>query len=469
MTGVKGTASEILDVVIIGAGQASNPLLWDLAKSGRRVALAERKHLGGSCVNYGCTPTKAVIASARVAHLARRAAEFGIAIPSVSVDFPAVLEGARAIAQESRDGLMHDFQGCTNPSLLFGHARFIGRDEQGFFRVGVGEDRMLTARQVVLDTGTRSQIPEIEGLDTIPYLNAENWIEQTTLPEHLILLGGGYIGLEMSQFYRRMGSKVTLLDRSPRLIAKEDPEVAAELQQILEDEGIAFHLKTEIEKVTASPKGVTVTYRSGNRTERVSGSHLFVAVGRKPNTDALGLETIGLSLPEDGFIPVDERLATTVPGVWAVGDIRGGPMFTHTSWDDYRILKSQLLEDGTRIARRNVPSVIFTDPALGRIGLTETEARKADRPIKVGRFEVCHNGHMRTFRARQGLIKVVVDAETERLLGATLFCDEAGELLHIYEMLMNADAPYSVLRDAVIAHPTRAEAVQSALEAVEGG
>jgi pyruvate/2-oxoglutarate dehydrogenase complex dihydrolipoamide dehydrogenase (E3) component len=466
--GASGSASppDILDMLVIGGGQAAVPLVFDMAKAGWRVALAERKYLGGSCVNFGCTPTKAVIASARLAHQARRASEFGLRIPTITVDFPAVLAAARAVVRESRDGLEEDFENAGgNPTLLRGHARFTGRDDLGF-HVRIGDGPTVTARQVVLNTGTRALIPEIPGLAGVPFLTADNWLDHADLPEHLILLGGGYIGLEMGQFYRRMGSRVTVVERGPRLMEREDPEVAEALRNYLEEEGVAFLFEAEVAQVEGQGEGVSLTARQQDTTQTVYGSHLMVATGRKPNTDDLGLGTIGLKPVVHGFLPVDERLATPVAGVWAAGDVRGGPLFTHTSWDDYRILMSHLTGDGSRTTHRNVPYAVFTDPELARIGQSVTEARRTHGRIKIGRFEMCHNGHAREFRATKGFIQVVADAETDRVLGVTALCEAASELVHLYEMLMNADAPYSVLRDAVITHPTLSEGAQSAAEAV---
>jgi Pyruvate/2-oxoglutarate dehydrogenase complex, dihydrolipoamide dehydrogenase (E3) component, and related enzymes len=461
------------DIVVIGAGQAAMPLCFALAEKGKRVALVERKHLGGSCANFGCTPSKAVIASARVAHLARRGSEYGLKIPTVTVDFSAVLEGARAIARESRDGLQEDLAAVENPTLLRGHARLEGRDSDGAFRVrirgGMDAGALVTAREVVLDTGTTSRIPPLEGLESVDFLTAENWLEQSTLPEHLVLLGGGYIGLEMAQFYRRMGSRVTVIDQAERLLSQEDAAVSEALLPLLEAEGIDFRLGAEARRVEKGAGGaidITVATREGEES-RVSGSHLFVAVGRAPNTGDLGLDSVGLELKEDGIVPVDTRLATPVKGLWAVGDIRGGPMFTHTSWDDHRVLVSQMLGDGACTADRIVPYAVFTDPQVARVGMTEAEAREAGRRLKTGRFEMCHNGHARQFREKAGFVSVVVDAETDRLLGATVVSEQAAELVHLYTVLMNADAPYTVIRDAVFTHPTLGEAAHSAIEAVD--
>jgi pyruvate/2-oxoglutarate dehydrogenase complex dihydrolipoamide dehydrogenase (E3) component len=450
---------ESLDVFIIGAGQAGVPLAQALAKAGNRVAIAERQDLGGSCVNFGCTPTKAAISSARAAYLARRAAVFGVRVPTVEIDFPAVLDRARSLVMQSRASIRRSFEESENR----GHARLEGR-EGAIFRVGIGETR-YGARQVVLDTGTRSELGSITGLKTVPFLHAGNWLDQDELPRHVLFAGGGYIALEMGQFYRRMGSRVTIVDHGSQVLKWEDRDIAERLQHLLESEGIQFLLGWRATRVARRRGGITATLESDSGARDVFGaSHLFVSAGRRPNTDDLGLETVGLKADEDGVLSVDERLATKVAGIWAAGDIRGWPMFTHTSWDDHRILLSQLAGDGARTTRRIVPYAVYTDPELGRVGPTEEELRKAHRAIRVGVFEMRDNGKARERSETRGCIKVVVDAESDRLLGAAVLASDGSELVHVYGMLMNADVPVSVLRDAVHIHPTLSEAVQSAVQ-----
>jgi pyruvate/2-oxoglutarate dehydrogenase complex dihydrolipoamide dehydrogenase (E3) component len=456
---------EHFDILIIGAGQAAIPLAHDLAKGGKRVALVEKKHLGGSCVNFGCTPTKAVIASAHVAHLARRGIDFGLRIPTVEIDFPAVLARAKRILMESRNGLQQDLENTDNPKLFFASARFEGRDDGGF-RVAVG-NRVVIAGQVVLDTGTRSTIPPIDGLDELDFICAENWLESTELPRHLAIIGGGYIGLEMSQFYRRMGSRVTVIEEGSQVAKHEDGDVARALQSLLEAESIEFQLNATVKRVKTSDGSPTLMLEGGNGLSEIKASHIFVATGRTPNTDDLGLDTIGVRISERGIVEANERLATNVEGVWVAGDIRGGPMFTHTSWDDYRILLSQIMGDGSRTTDRVVPYAVFTDPQLGRVGMTESEARNSGKEIKVSCYDMKSNGRAREYGETEGFIKVVIDAETERILGAAVLANEGAELVHMYVDLMNANAPYTVIRDAIHIHPTLAEAVQSVLTSFE--
>lgn len=453
------------DVLIIGGGQAGPSLAHDLAKRGRRVALAERKDLGGSCVNFGCTPTKAAIASARVAHDARRAAEFGLTIPAVTVDFAAVLDRARRILMDMRHGLDRSFDGTDNPMLLRGHARIDGR-ERDLFRVVIN-DVVLFASHVVLDTGTRSSIPPIPGLDQVEFIHAGNWLDRPALPSHLAILGGGYVGLEMSQMYRRLGSRVTVVHRGARVAEHEDEDVALALQTILEDEGVTFRLGSSIERVEQGGRGLRVLVSDHDERSELQVSDVFVATGRTPNTDDLGLETVGVKRTTRGIVETDRRLATSVPGVWAAGDIRGGPMFTHTAWDDYRILLSQLAGDGSRTLDRVVPYAMFTDPELGRVGMTEAEARRSGRDIKIGRFDIKGNSKARELGDDHGFIKVIIDRETDRILGAAVLAVDGAELVHLYVDVMNADAPYTVIRDAIHVHPTLAEAIQSAVSSVD--
>ena len=452
-----------LDVIIIGGGQAGIPLAYALAGAKKSVVLIERENLGGSCVNFGCTPTKAAIASARVAHLARRAKEFGLKIPQVEVDFPAVLKRAGDIALESRTGLEKNLKETGNPKLVRGQAKIIGRNKSGLFEIQVGKD-ILTAKEIVLNTGTRSIIPNIEGLAGIKFIDAGNWLRHKELPVHLVIVGGSYIGLEMCQFYRRMGSRVTVIEDNSRIASREDEDVSEAMQKILEDEGIKFNLNAKVSRVEQKSDGIVVTIEGQSRSKRIAATHIFIAVGRQPNTDDLGLESVGVKTDEHGIVKIDKRLATNIEGVWAAGDIRGGFQFTHTSWDDYRILESQMIGDKSRTTKRIVPYAMFTDPELGRVGITEKEARDNKLDVKVSRYEMKSNGKAREIGESVGFIKVIADAKTEKIIGAAVLANEGAEIVHSYVDLMNANAKYTVLRDAVHIHPTLSEAVQSAVK-----
>lgn len=450
------------DVLIIGGGQAATPLAHAVAAAGQTAVLAERRHLGGSCVNFGCTPTKAAIASARLARQARRAQAYGLRIPQVEVDFPAVLARARRIVEDMRGSLESSLESTDNPRLVRGHARLTGRSDDGI-RADVGGQEIV-ARHVVLDTGTRTKVPPIDGIDGVEILDAGNWLDRPELPIHLAIIGGGYVGLEMAQFYRRMGSEVTVIESGGQIAEHEDEDVARVLQDLLAREGVGFHLNARLAKVTPQEGGLHLALEGEKGL--IVASHLFVATGRQPNTDDLGLETVGVELDDKGFVRVDERLATSVPGIWAAGDIRGGPMFTHTAWDDGRVLQSQLLGDGARRCDRIVPYAIFTDPELGRVGLTEAEARRTGKSLKIARFDMSSNGKAKEIGEPDGLIKVVLDAADETILGAAVLAADGAELVHVYIDLMNAGAPVRAIRDAVHIHPTLAEATQTALASV---
>lgn len=475
------TMSEFyFDYVLIGGGQAAIPLTFALAASGKRVLLVERKFLGGSCINFGCTPTKAAIASAKLAYQARRASDFGLTIPEVQVDFASVIASAAKIASDSREDREQEIKTSDSVSYLHGHARILGRDEDGHFRLSIKggptdfahDETTVSCEQLILNCGTRSAIPEIPGLDSIKgrVLDADTWLHshqqypERTAPQKIVMLGSGYIGLEMGQFYQRMGSKIVFVEEGSRIARHEDDDIGEALQGYLLHEGMEFVCESQIQRVEPTSDGIAVhVMKSGSKTELViEASHLFIATGRTPNTDDLGLENIGIKTSPGGFVPVNEKLSTQVPGVWVAGDIRGGPMFTHTSWDDFRILESQLLGDGTRTTKRIVPYAMFTDPELGRVGMSETEARKAGRRYTVVKLPFVDNGKAYELRETKGFIKLVADPEKDELLGAAVLGIEGGELVQIFGTLMNARAPYSVIQNAIYIHPTLCEALQSA-------
>jgi len=451
------------DIFIVGGGQAGIPLAFELAKSGRKVALAERKDVGGSCVNFGCTPSKAALASARVASLAKRGGEFGIKIPAIEIDFPAVLKRAREISAQSRNSLEQSLEKNSNPMLLNGHAHLEGRSDE-YFKLRVG-DKLITAQEVVLNTGTRSAIPPIEGIEKVDYITADNWLDKKDLPKHLVMVGGSYVGLEMAQFYRRMGSKVTVIEQSGQIAGNEDRPVADELQKLLENEGIAFRLNAEVKSV--QPKNGALKLQIAEiGTSEMAASHIFIATGRKPNTDDLGLDKIGVETDNQGFVKTDEHLKTSVNHVWAAGDIRGGPMFTHTSYHDYRVIASDITGLGSRTRGKYVPYAVFTDPELGRAGMTEKQARDAGYSFEVARFEMNKNGKAREMGENKGFIKVMINTKNNQMIGAAVLAAEGAELVHLYADLMNAEAPYTVIRDAIYIHPTLAEALQSAVSSL---
>ncbi len=452
--------ANVYDMLLIGAGQASLPLARTLAEKGWRVAVAERKHLGGSCVNFGCTPTKAVLASAKLAYQVNRAVEYGLTISDVKVDYAAVIERAKRIVAESHENLRRTFRE-GNPELLEGHAKFVRRSDDKFYLELDGKE--ISAKQVVINTGTRSSIPDIEGLKTIPYLDAGNWLEQTELPEHIVILGAGYIGLEMSQFYTRMGSRVTVISDGSQALEREDEDVASFLQTILQKEGISFYLNTNVIHVRPQDEKLLMILECNGDTQRLEATHFFIATGRKPNTDDLGLESIGVKVSDKGIIGVDERLAASVPGIWVAGDVRGGGMFTHSSYDDYRILGSQLIGDKSRTTEREIPYAIFTNPNLARVGISEKEAKASGKSTRTICYEMKQNGKAREIGEDEGFIKLVVDTEAKKLLGAAVVSAEAAEIIHPYVLMMQHDLPLNALESVLFIHPTLSEAVQSAV------
>jgi pyruvate/2-oxoglutarate dehydrogenase complex dihydrolipoamide dehydrogenase (E3) component len=456
------------DAIIIGSGQGGNPLAYGLADRGWRVALIEGEHLGGTCVNVGCTPTKTMVHSAQVAHYVRNAARWGVRAGDASVDLPAILARKRQVVERFRGGHERKVAERENLRLVRGHGRFVGPRA-----VAVNGEQLEGAR-IVINTGTRPDVPRIAGLERVPFLTNASLMELSELPEHLIVLGGGYIGLEFGQMFRRFGSDVTVVHRGDRLLTREDADIAAELQKALEAEGIRFLLNAETTHVESRNGGVALTVAvsstegRGPRAEsRLAGSHLLVATGRRPNTDDLGLEAAGVERDARGFVTVNGRLETTAPGVWAIGDVKGGPAFTHISWNDYQILWANLIEEKNQtIQGRLVPYAVFTDPQLGRVGLTEAGARATGKPLKIGTIPMDWVARAIERDETAGMMKLIVDAETDRVLGAAILSTEGGELIQILGTLMLAGAPYTLLKGAVYIHPTLAEGFYSLMDAV---
>jgi len=445
------------DLLIIGAGQAISPIIEAARANGATWALAERLVPGGSCVNFGCTPTKAVLASARLAHVARHAADFGLRIPTVEVDFPAVMQHARDLVARSRKGVEDDL----GSNLIRGHARFVRREQDAYVLDVDGQE--VRARQVVIGTGTRSQMPKIEGLDQVDPLTGENWISRDDLPRRLAIVGGGYIAVEMGQFYTRMGSRVTIIDKGTHPLNREDDDVANALLGYLEEEGIEFRVETSFDRVERTAQGWRLSCSCPEGDLAVEADGIFVATGRQPNTQDLGLEAVGIETDDSGVIQVDEHLLTTAPHVFAVGDVRGGAMFTHTAWDDGRIVADSLFGKGQRTTDRVVPYAVFTDPQLGRVGMSETEAQKAGRKYRVLCFDMAKNAAAQEDRRTQGFVKLIVDDGSDTLLGAAILAAQGAEMIQPYADLLVTGAPLNALRDAVVAHPTYMEAVQNVL------
>ncbi|MBI4213780.1 MAG: mercuric reductase [Chloroflexi bacterium] len=450
------------DAIVIGAGQAGGPLSTALAGSGRRTALIEALYVGGSCINYGCAPTKTMVASARVAYLARRAAEYGVRIGSVSVDMARVRERKQAIVESWRNGSQRRIEGTEGVDLIFGEGRFVGPKTIGI-QLKDGGVRTIDAQSIFINAGARPERPPIPGLDSIPALDSTSIMELDTVPEHLVVLGGGYVGLEFGQMFRRFGSEVTIVQRASRLAEREDPDVAEELAKILREDGIEILLQAQTQRVEPGQNGsVRVFLRTFEGERTVEGSRLLVSTGRVSNTDRLNLEAAGIETEERGLIKVNERLETNVPGVYALGDSKPGPWFTHISYDDFRIIRTNLIEGGDASTDgRMVPYTIFTDPQLGRIGLTETEARAQGRNIRVAKMPMAWVARALETDEPRGLMKAVVAADTDQILGAAILGLEGGELMAMLQIAMMGRVPWTTLRNAIFAHPTLAESLNN--------
>ena len=447
------------DAIVIGSGQAGPFLAVRLAQSGLKVALIEREHYGGTCVNDGCIPTKTLVASARTAHVARRAAEYGVTLGGVvSVDMKAVMARKDRIVQQSVSSLTHWLQSTAGLDLVWGHGRFTGPDA-----IEVG-GRVLTAPKVFINVGGRAVLPDWPGIDSVPVLTNTSIMSLDVLPDHLIVVGGSYIGLEFAQMFRRFGAEVTVLEVADRLIAREDPEVSAEVQRILEREGVRFVLGVRDAHVERRGGQIQVSCEVGGVTQEVTASHLLAAVGRRPNTDNLGLQAAGIATDIRGFITVDDQLRTNVPGVWVLGDANGRGAFTHTAYNDSEIVAANLLDGGQRSVNERIPAyALFIDPPLGRVGMSEAQVRASGRPALVGVMPMSRVGRAKERGETQGFMKVLVDAQTERILGASLLCIEGDEIVHSLLDVMAADASYRVVQRAVHIHPTVSELIPTLL------
>jgi pyruvate/2-oxoglutarate dehydrogenase complex dihydrolipoamide dehydrogenase (E3) component len=450
------------DAIIIGSGQAGNPLSYKLADLGWRVALIEQRHLGGTCINEGCTPTKTMVASAQAAHFARRGAKWGVHTGNVRVDLSHVVDRKDTIVENFRSGQQRNVDRRPTLTLLRGHARFLAPR-----RLQI-HDNVIEGERIFINTGTRPDIPAIQGLEQSGYLTNATLMELREIPEHLIVLGGGYIGLEFAQMFERFGSRVTVIHRSPLILSREDDDVSRELQRALESEGVQFELNATPVRVVRLNGRLVVTADSPAGRKEITSSHLLVATGRRPNTDALGLDEAGIETDKRGYIRVNSKLETSVPGVWALGDVKGGPMFTHISYHDYQIVFANLIEGkDLSIENRYVPYSVFTDPQLGRVGMTETQARASGRKLKIGTYPMAYVARAIERDETAGMMKIVVDAESDHILGAAVLGTEGGELIQILGALMLSGAPYTVLKGAVYIHPTLAEGFFGLMENVK--
>ena len=452
---------EQFQAIVIGSGQGGNPLCMALAGAGLRTALIEREHVGGTCINEGCTPTKTMVASGRVAYLARRGADYGVHTGDITIDMERVRQRKRDIVNSFRNGGQSRIEKTANLELIFGEASFSG-PKSLLVRLRNGSERQLTAEKIFINAGARPSVPNIEGLKEVAFLNSTSIMELNTVPEHLLVLGGGYVGLEFGQMFRRFGSRVTLVQASQQLLTREDTDVADEVAAILRQDGIEVLLNAKAERVTKTAARIHLTVRTGSESRVLEGSHMLVATGRTPNTDSLNLPAAGIATDKRGFIKVNGRLETSQEGIFALGDINGGPAFTHISYDDFRILRTNLIEGGSATTDgRLVPYTLFIDPQLGRIGLTESEARAQNKNIRIARMPMSSVARALEVDETRGFMKAIVDADSNQVLGAAVLGLEGGEIMSMLEIAMMGKLPYTVLREAVFAHPTLAESLNN--------
>jgi pyruvate/2-oxoglutarate dehydrogenase complex dihydrolipoamide dehydrogenase (E3) component len=455
------------DAVVIGSGQGGTPLARALADAGRKTALVERKHVAGTCINEGCTPTKTMVASAKTAYVDRRSADYGVHDGPVTVAMPEVRRRKQSIVDSFRESNENRIEATKGLDLIDGEARFTGPRTLAV-RTNGGEELEIGADNIFINVGARPANPPIEGLDGVPALNSTSIMELDELPEHLLVLGGSYVGLEFAQMFRRFGSEVTIVQRGGQLMGREDTDVAEAVADIMREDGIEVLLNTQTTRATQDDGQILITVNTSEGERTLEGSHLLVAAGRPPNTETLDLDAAGIEMDERGFIEVNERLETGVEGVYAIGDVKGGPAFTHISYDDFRVISSNLLEGGSAtIANRLVPYTMFIDPQLGRIGLSEQEARDQGRDVLIAKIPMSYVARAIEMGETRGFMKAVIDAETERILGCAILGIEGGEIMAMIEIAMMGGLPYTTLRDAVFAHPTLAESLNTLFSTVE--
>ncbi len=455
------------DAIVIGSGQGGTPLSMALANAGLRTALVERKHVGGTCVNEGCTPTKTMVASGRVAYLARRAADYGVHTGPITVDLKKVRQRKRDIVDSFRNGNQSRIEKTANLELIFGEASFTAATTI-LVRMNDGGQRTMSAKRIFINAGTRAGVPKLDGLDSVPFLDNISIMEVGDLPEHLMILGGGYIGLEFGQLFRRLGSKVTIVQSGGQLLTHEDPDIAEEITKILRRDGIDIMLSAKAQGVRQSNQSILLEVKSLPGSVTLTGSHLLVATGRVPNSDTLNLSAANIRTNERGFIEVNDRLETSAPDIFALGDIKGGPAFTHISYDDFRILRGNLLEHKSLSTKdRQVPYCVFIDPQLGRVGPTETEARAQGRKIRCVKLPMTSVARALEVDETRGFMKALVDAESNQILGAAVLGIEGGEIMSMLETAMMGRLPYTALRDAIYAHPTLAESLNNLFMAMD--
>lgn len=449
------------DAIVIGSGQGGTPLAKKLAKKGLKTAIIERRFVGGTCINDGCTPTKTMVASARMMRVAGKSKELGVSIKNAALHFKKVIKRKNKIVEEFRNSGEQGLLKTENLDLIFGEASFISNKELKII-VKDGSEESISAQKIFINTGGRPTVPNIDGLDKVKYLNSTTIMELKELPEHLVIIGAGYISLEFGQMFRRFGSKVTMLEHSEKFLSREDDDVAEEIKKFLQDEGIKIYTNCAVQKVSSKNKKVFVTVSINNEQKKISGSHLLVATGRTPNTDSLQLQNTDIKTEERGHIIVNEKLETSVEGIYALGDVKGGSEFTHISYNDYIIVYHNLFNNANESTKnRLVPYTMFTDPQLGRIGLSENDAKKKNINYRVAKLPMNYVARAIETNETTGFMKAIVDADTKQILGATVIGEQGGEMMSMLEIAMMGNITYDVLRNAIFAHPLYAESLNN--------
>ncbi|HTR31257.1 MAG TPA: mercuric reductase [Puia sp.] len=448
------------DAILVGSGQAATPLARKLAAAGWKTALIERQWVGGTCVNVGCTPTKTLIASGRVAYLTKRSADFGIRTSGFDVDVQTFLRRKNSVVLSAREGSTKSLLSTPNLELIFGTASFTGQKELTVTKED-GSKETMTAEHIILNAGAVPFLPPIPGLYDIPYLTSASILDLAEIPGHLAIIGGGYIALEFGQLYRRLGSQVTIIEGGSKFLPREDEDISAEIRKILEEDGIQILMDTRVARI-AQGDAVRLELQSADPTQVITASHVLVAAGRRPDTAGLQVAATGITLDAHGFIPVNGRLETTVPGIFALGDVNGGPQFTHVSWNDHLIVYKNLIENANlSTVHREAVYCLFTDPELGRVGLTEREARAKGLNVKVASMPASYVARARENGETRGLLKVIVNADDRKILGAAMLISGGGELMSIVQMAMTGGVTCDIVRDGMYAHPTYAESLNN--------
>jgi len=450
------------DAIVIGAGQAGGPLAKKIALAGKKTLLIEKRWIGGTCVNDGCTPTKTMVASAKMAYMAANSKPLGVKIKNYSVDMPKIKERKDAMVHQFRNGAQKGLEATRNLDVIFGEAAFTG-DKTILVKLNSGREKEFKADLFFLNTGTKTIIPEIEGLKDISYLTSTTIMDLTEVPDHLLIIGGNYIGLEFGQMFGRFGSKVTVVERSARIVSREDEDVSVELTKILEAEKIKFHVNAVTTGFKQKKGGkITASVKIGDKEEKIKCSHVLIAVGRMPQMEALNLSKTGVETDERGNIKVNNKLETSAPGIYALGDVKGGPAFTHISYNDYIIVYRNLVENGNLTTdNRLVPYCMFTDPQLGCIGLNESEAKKRKLNYKVAKLPMTRVARALETGDTRGFMKAIVDPDTKQILGATILGPEGGEIMSMLQLAMMGGITYEQIRYGVFAHPLYAESLNN--------